>query len=104
MAERLRACVAEGGVAVETPQAEDGVTYAKKIRPKETKIDWRRAAAEVDRQIRGRAFDPLATVADCLLQPLVPVIPSHVPLRARVVASVVPSARCCGDQECRSAP
>ena len=29
--------------AVETPQAEDGVTYAKKIRPKEARIDWTQA-------------------------------------------------------------
>jgi methionyl-tRNA formyltransferase len=41
------------GEAMETPQAEDGVTYAKKIRPKEARIDWTRPAAEVDRKIRG---------------------------------------------------
>jgi methionyl-tRNA formyltransferase len=41
------------GRAVETPQAEEGVTYAKKIRPKEARIDWSRPAAEVDRKIRG---------------------------------------------------
>jgi methionyl-tRNA formyltransferase len=41
------------GEASETPQADDGVTYAKKIRPKEAKIDWARPAAEVDRKIRG---------------------------------------------------
>jgi len=43
------------GTAVETPQPAEGVTYAKKIRPRETKIDWRKPAAEVDRQIRGLA-------------------------------------------------
>jgi methionyl-tRNA formyltransferase len=43
----------ETGEAIETPQAEDGVTYAKKIRPKEARIDWSRPAAEVDRKIRG---------------------------------------------------
>jgi methionyl-tRNA formyltransferase len=41
------------GRAVETPQAEEGVTYAKKIRPKEARIDWTKAAVEVDRKIRG---------------------------------------------------
>ncbi|HEY1751150.1 MAG TPA: methionyl-tRNA formyltransferase [Caulobacteraceae bacterium] len=41
------------GTAVETPQPAEGVTYAKKIRPKEAKIDWRRPAEAVDRQIRG---------------------------------------------------
>ena len=41
------------GTAVETPQAEDGVTYAKKIRPKEARLDWTKPAVEVDRKIRG---------------------------------------------------
>lgn len=41
------------GTAVETPQPAEGVTYAKKIRPREARIDWRKPAAEVDRQIRG---------------------------------------------------
>ncbi len=35
------------------PQAEAGVTYAKKIRPKEARIDWSKPAATVDGQIRG---------------------------------------------------
>ena len=43
----------ERGEAVETPQGEDGVTYAKKIRPKEAKIAWSKPAAEIDRKIRG---------------------------------------------------
>ena len=43
----------EAGTAVETPQPAEGVTYAKKIRPREAKIDWRRPAAEVDCRIRG---------------------------------------------------
>jgi methionyl-tRNA formyltransferase len=41
------------GRSVETPQAADGVTYAKKIRSEEARIDWSRPAIEVDRQIRG---------------------------------------------------
>ena len=41
------------GDGVETPQPEEGVTYAKKIRPKEARIDWSKPAAEVDRRIRG---------------------------------------------------
>ena len=41
------------GTAVEAPQVEDGVTYAKKIRPKEAKIDWARPGEEIDRKIRG---------------------------------------------------
>jgi methionyl-tRNA formyltransferase len=43
----------ERGEAVETPQPEEGVTYAKKIRPKEARIDWAKPGAEVDRKIRG---------------------------------------------------
>jgi methionyl-tRNA formyltransferase len=43
----------EAGTAVETPQPDEGVTYAKKIRAKEARIDWSRPALEVDRKIRG---------------------------------------------------
>jgi methionyl-tRNA formyltransferase len=43
----------EAGTAVERAQTEDGVTYAKKIRPKEAKIDWARPGVDVDRKIRG---------------------------------------------------
>ncbi len=41
------------GTAAETPQPSDGATYAKKIRPAETRVRWDRAARRVDRQIRG---------------------------------------------------
>jgi methionyl-tRNA formyltransferase len=41
------------GEAVETPQAEEGVTYAKKIKPEEARIDWSRPGPAVDRQVRG---------------------------------------------------
>lgn len=43
----------ERGEAIETPQAEEGATYAKKIRPKEARLNWARPAAELDRKIRG---------------------------------------------------
>lgn len=43
----------EHGTATETAQAEDGVTYARKIKTKEARIRWDRPAAEVDRRIRG---------------------------------------------------
>ena len=43
----------EAGTAVEVPQAAEGVTYAKKIRPAEARIDWTRSAAELDLHIRG---------------------------------------------------
>ena len=35
------------------PQAEDGVTYAKKILKEEARIDWHRSAHEIDCQVRG---------------------------------------------------
>jgi methionyl-tRNA formyltransferase len=43
----------ERGEAVPTPQAQEGLTYAKKIRPSEARIRWERSAARVDGQIRG---------------------------------------------------
>ncbi len=43
----------EAGTAVETPQAADGVTHAKKIKPAEARIDWSRPTAEIDCHIRG---------------------------------------------------
>jgi methionyl-tRNA formyltransferase len=39
--------------AVETPQPAEGVTYAKKIKPAEARLDWSRPAREVDWHIRG---------------------------------------------------
>jgi methionyl-tRNA formyltransferase len=42
-----------GGTARETPQSSEGVTYAKKIKPAEARIDWSKPAEIVDRQIRG---------------------------------------------------
>ena len=41
------------GRAVETPQADDGVTYAKKIRAKTARIDWTMGGRDLDWKIRG---------------------------------------------------
>jgi methionyl-tRNA formyltransferase len=49
---RALAAVERGGLTP-TPQAEDGITYAKKIKPAEARIDWSAPAADVDRKIRG---------------------------------------------------
>ena len=49
---RALAAVERGGVQA-TPQAVEGLTYAKKIKPAEARIDWSAPAAEVDRKIRG---------------------------------------------------
>jgi methionyl-tRNA formyltransferase len=49
---RALAAVERGG-ARETPQPAEGLTYARKIRPEEARIDWAASAAEVDRRIRG---------------------------------------------------
>lgn len=43
----------EAGSAEEVPQGTEGVTYAKKIRPKTARIDWSKPADRVDGQIRG---------------------------------------------------
>ncbi|HEY0051994.1 MAG TPA: methionyl-tRNA formyltransferase, partial [Caulobacteraceae bacterium] len=42
----------ERGGAVETPQAGEP-TYARKITAAEARLDWRRPAADIDRQVRG---------------------------------------------------
>jgi methionyl-tRNA formyltransferase len=44
--------------ATETPQAADGVTYAHKITPAETRIDWALPAREIDCRIRGLSPHP----------------------------------------------
>jgi methionyl-tRNA formyltransferase len=44
------------GRAIETPQPEDGVTYAEKISKAEALIDWREDAEQVLRKVR--AFNP----------------------------------------------
>lgn len=48
----------ERGAAVATPQAEGGLTYAKKIRPKEARLRWTKPATEIDRKIRGLSPSP----------------------------------------------
>ena len=40
------------------PQAENGITYAKKIDPAETHIDWSRPARDVHNLIRGLSSHP----------------------------------------------
>ncbi|WP_068311769.1 methionyl-tRNA formyltransferase [Polycladidibacter hongkongensis] len=49
---RALAALSRGGLA-ETTQAREGVTYAKKLRKDETKIDFSRPALEVHNHIRG---------------------------------------------------
>ncbi|MEM6913085.1 MAG: methionyl-tRNA formyltransferase [Pseudomonadota bacterium] len=49
---RALAALGRGGLET-SPQAQEGVTYAKKITPEEAKIDWSRSAEDIDRQIRG---------------------------------------------------
>jgi methionyl-tRNA formyltransferase len=43
----------ESGSVTQTPQASDGVTYAKKIDKAETQIDWTKPARWLDCHIRG---------------------------------------------------
>jgi methionyl-tRNA formyltransferase len=44
------------GTLTATPQPAEGVTYAVKLQKDEARIDWRRPAAEIERQVR--AFNP----------------------------------------------
>ncbi len=46
----------EAGTSRAVPQPPAGVSYAQKLAKAESAIDWRRGAAEIDRQIR--AFNP----------------------------------------------
>jgi methionyl-tRNA formyltransferase len=48
----------ERGEARETPQPEDGVTYAHKITAAERRIDWERSAHMIDCKIRGLSPHP----------------------------------------------
>ncbi|MBJ7410940.1 MAG: methionyl-tRNA formyltransferase [Phenylobacterium sp.] len=43
----------EAGTAVATPQAAEGVTYAKKISPRFTRLDWTKPGPVLDGKIRG---------------------------------------------------
>ncbi len=61
---RLVVTVLDGlarGTIAATPQPAEGVTYAAKLQKDEARIDWRRAAAEIERQVR--AFNPLPGAA-----------------------------------------
>jgi len=44
---------AVSGTLTPAPQAEDGVSYASKLRKVEGRLDWNRPAAELERQIRA---------------------------------------------------
>lgn len=57
LAPRALAALSRGGL-MQTPQSEDGVTYAHKITAEEARIDWTRPASEVDCHIRGLAPFP----------------------------------------------
>jgi methionyl-tRNA formyltransferase len=48
----------ERGETRETPQSEEGVTYAHKITPADARIDWTKPAREIDFQIRGLSPAP----------------------------------------------
>jgi methionyl-tRNA formyltransferase len=48
----------ERSSVTETPQAADGVTYAKKILKDEAHIDWTKSASEIDCLIRGLSPSP----------------------------------------------
>jgi methionyl-tRNA formyltransferase len=49
--------IAEGR-AEETPQAAEGVTYARKIRPQHARLDWSKPGTTLDAKIRGLSPAP----------------------------------------------
>jgi methionyl-tRNA formyltransferase len=59
---RALAALSRGGLDT-TPQADVGVTYAKKLDKSETRIDWTRSATDVHNHIRGLSPDPGAWFA-----------------------------------------
>jgi methionyl-tRNA formyltransferase len=72
----------EAGTSRAIPQPPAGVTYAEKLAKAESAIDWRRAAADIDRQVR--AFNPWPTAQTNLAGEPVKL------LRSRVAAGVPP--------------
>lgn len=48
----------EAGRAVETLQASEGVTYAKKLRPQHARLDWSKPGPALDAKIRGMSPFP----------------------------------------------
>jgi methionyl-tRNA formyltransferase len=48
----------EAGRATETPQSAEGATYARKLSPKHTRLDWSKAGAVLDAKIRGMSPAP----------------------------------------------
>ncbi len=59
---RALAALSRGGLDT-TPQADVGVTYAKKLDKAETRIDWSGTATDVHNHIRGLSPDPGAWFA-----------------------------------------
>src|SRR5580693_5410611 len=54
---RALAAIERGGIR-DTPQSDEAVTYARKIKPAEARIDWSKSAGLVDRRIRGLSPAP----------------------------------------------
>ena len=46
------------GTLAETPQSQDGATYAAKLEKHEAAIDWRAPAAQIERTVRALAPRP----------------------------------------------
>lgn len=43
----------EAGTLIPTPQPEEGATYAGKLRREDGRLDWRRSAVDLERQVRA---------------------------------------------------
>ncbi|MDR1350996.1 MAG: methionyl-tRNA formyltransferase [Zoogloeaceae bacterium] len=72
------------------PQATEGITYAAKIDKAEARLDWRKSAAELDRQIR--AFTPFPIACAHFNGDLLKIHAAHpVPLPTAAVPGTAPS-------------
>ena len=73
-----------------TPQPAAGITYAAKIEKAEARIDWRRDAIEIERQVR--AFNP-RPVAETLLEgEQLRILAAYVPHHAAKIPSSEPKS------------
>ena len=72
-----------GGEASPTPQPDDGATYARKLEKHEAWLDWSRATAELERQVR--AFNPWPVAQTKL--------PDATVLRVWMTSASLPQAR-----------
>ncbi|HEU5443031.1 MAG TPA: methionyl-tRNA formyltransferase [Steroidobacteraceae bacterium] len=77
----------ENGTLHPRPQPADGVTYARKLEKREAPIDWRRSAAEIERQVRALQPWPVAETSQSDPDPRA-AVPQRLLIHAARVAPV----------------